>query len=241
MNMIDDILWLITARSGSKSIKDKNIKLLNQIPLIHYRIKTALALSEKDNIWVSTDSKDYAKIANDGGAVIPFIRPEELSTDNANSMDVVLHAMRHASNKNLFYRFIGLLEPTSPFIYKQDLINAVSRLREDENAEAIVAVKENRPNTFYIQDNAPYLEVLADRFGNHAKLGRQEFSMQVTPSGGFYIAKWNSFLKHKTFYTKNTIPYLIPDECSLEIDEPLDWKWAEFLINEKIIDVNKVF
>lgn len=238
--MINDILWLITARSGSKSIKDKNIKLLNQIPLIHYRIKTAIALSKKENIWVSTDSEKYARIASDAGATIPFMRPPELSTDSASSMDVVLHAMQYANENGMSYKFIGLLEPTSPFIYKLDLINAISKLRDDQNAEAVVAVKESRPNTFYIQNNSPYLDVLAERFENRTKLGRQEFSMEITPSGGFYIAKWNSFLQHKTFYTKNTIAYLIPDECSLEIDEPLDWKWAEFLISENIVNVHKI-
>ena len=71
--MINDILWLIPARSGSKSIIDKNVRILNNIPLINYRIKSALSISKKENIWVSTDSEEYSEIAKKAGATVPFL------------------------------------------------------------------------------------------------------------------------------------------------------------------------
>lgn len=238
---MEDILWLIPARSGSNSIKDKNIKLLNGIPLINYRIRTALSLSKKDYVWVSTDSQQYADIASKSGATIPFLRPASLSTDNASSMDVVLHAMQYAETNNFKFDFICLLEPTSPFVYFKDIENAYNCLKHDSIADSIVAVKEVRPNTFFIQDDSKYLDELAERLEKRTKLGRQEFKRQVTPSGGFYISRWDSFLRNKTFYTKRTLGYLVPEECSLEIDEPLDWNWAEFLITEKLVDTSKLF
>lgn len=238
---MEDILWLIPARSGSKSIKDKNIKDLNGSPLIKYRIKTALSLSKKEHVWVSTDSKLYADIALEYGATVPFYRPNDLSSDKASSMDVVLHAMNFAKNNGYSFNYIGLLEPTSPFVYLEDLINAYEELQKDNFAENIVATKENRPNTFFIQDDNRYLSILAERFKNNYLVGRQEFSQQVTPSGGFYIARWNSFIVNKTFYTNKTIGYLLPDVCALEIDEPLDWLWAEFLIKESIINLSKIY
>mgnify|MGYP000946277880 CR=1 FL=1 len=124
---MEDILWLIPARSGSNSIKDKNIKLLNGKPLIEYRIQTALSLSKNDHVWVSTDSQLYADISVKCGATIPFIRPGLLSTDNASSMDVVLHAMQHAEINNYNFDFICLLEPTSPFVYIEDILNIDKR------------------------------------------------------------------------------------------------------------------
>jgi CMP-N-acetylneuraminic acid synthetase len=238
--MKSDILWLITARSGSKSIKNKNIKLLNDIPLIVYRIKSALSISEKKNVWVSTDSEEYASIARKAGANVPFIRPKELANDTATSNNVVLHAMDFAEKSGFKFAFIGLLEPTSPFVYYNDLLNAINLLRNNNKATSIVAVKETRPNTFFIQDDSEYLDILSSRFEKKKLMGRQEFITQITPSGGFYISKWDDFKAKKTFYTKKTLPYILPEECSLEIDEPIDWSLAEFFVNQKVVDFKNV-
>ena len=239
--MRNDILWIITARSGSKGIPHKNIKLLGQYPLLAYRIKSAQSISRKSDVWVSTDSKTYAKIAEEYQAMVPFIRPKELAGDDASSIDVVLHAMHFAINSDKNYEFIGLLEPTSPFVEYVDLLKALNILKSDHNADAIVAVEEVRPNTFFVQDEDSYLIDLALRLQSCEKLGRQSFKRQITPSGGFYIAKWDNFLNKKSFYTKNTIPYLIPDLASLEIDEPIDWQFADFLLANGNVELNKIW
>lgn len=238
--MAGKVLWLVTARSGSKSIPDKNIKKLGEYPLLAYRIKTALTISEGDHVWCSTDSEIYASIAQQYGAKTPFIRPEELATDQVSSVDVVLHAMHYATEHGYQYDYLGLLEPTSPFVYYQDLIHAVKRLDETDEADAIVAVRESRPNTYFIQVYKEYLDDLSSRLGNSRDYTRQDFEKEITPSGGFYIAKWDKFYKQKTFYTAKTLAYLLPDECTIEIDEPVDWEWAEFLLNTTI-DKKRLF
>lgn len=236
-----DILWLIPARSGSKSIINKNIKLLNNIPLIEYRIKSALSIAEENQVWVSTDSTEYASIAIKAGAKVPFIRPDYLSNDTASSNDVVLHAINFAEKSSLKFNFIGLLEPTSPLVYFSDLLNSLNILKKNNDASSIVAVEETRPNTFFIQNESEYLTELAKRFNSKKNLSRQEFKKQITPSGGFYISRWDDFKLNKTFYTEKTLSYVIPDECSIEIDEPFDWVLTEFLIKEKNVDIKKIF
>lgn len=235
------VLWLVTARAGSRSVKDKNIRLLNDIPLLNYRIYSGLSISEKNDVWISTDSKTYAEIARSAGAYVPFIRPQELATDQASSMDVVMHAMEYCENNGHEYEMIGLLEPTSPFVYYKDLLNAVQLLDSNSKAEAVVACKETRPNTFFIQNEDLYLAELAQNFATRNKLGRQEFSKQITPSGGFYISKWDEFKRNKTFYTERTLAYALPDECVPEIDEPIEWDWAEFMVEKKIVNRSKIF
>lgn len=239
--MYPEILWLIAARSGSKSIPNKNIKKLNGIPLLSYRIKTAKHFSKSNNIWCSTESKEYAEIAKQSGAYIPYLRPKELATDNSSSIDVVLHAMNFAEENNFKFDGIALLEPTSPFVYYEDIKEAIKKLYQDSQATSIVAVKENRPNTIFVQNSSTYLDVLAKNLDNLKLLGRQSFETQITPSGGFYISKWSDFYKHKTFYTPNTLPYLVSPECSLEIDEDIDWKWGEFLLKNGDVDITKIF
>lgn len=231
--MEKNILWLVTARSGSKSIRDKNIKILGNQPLISYRIQSALCTKINGDVWVSTDSEKYAEIAKEYGAETPFLRPDYLSTDDASSIDVVLHAMDYASSLDKKYDFIGLLEPTSPFIQSKDLDKALELLHKNEKASAIVATKESRPNRIFIQNEHKYLSELADNLKLYKKLGRQAFSKEITPSGGFYISKWDDFLINKTFYTRATLSFLVDDISGLEIDEPIDWQIAEFIINSK--------
>ena len=234
--MKKEILWLVAARSGSKSIPNKNIKLLGDHPLLSFRIKSVLKSKFKHDLWISTDSKDYALIAKNYGADAPFLRPDELSNDNSSSIDVVLHAMNHAKNKGKEYDFIGLLEPTSPFIKTEDLDAALNLLQNDENATGIVAVKESRPNKIFIQKKSKYLTELSLNLDNLKKLTRQSFDKEITPSGGFYISRWDSFISYKSFYNKKTLAYEVDEISGIEIDEPIDWDFAEFIFKNKLND-----
>lgn len=227
------VLWLVTARSGSKSIPHKNIRPLNGIPLLAHRIVSAKKSNYADHVWISTDAYEYAEIAQNFGAQFLFMRPIELAQDSSNSVDVVLHAMQYAEDHSYKFDFIGLLEPTSPFITETHLNEAVQLLMNDETAFGVVAVKEARPNTIFVQDEDRYLESLAMNLAKLDNLGRQHFKKQITPSGGFYIARWDAFLREKSFYTSWTLSYLVDDMASLEIDEPIDFDFAEFVASRK--------
>ena len=229
------VLWLITARSGSKSVPNKNIRSLNGVPLLAYRIQSALKSNFPETIWISTDSIEYSKIALEYGAQVPFLRPADLAQDSSNSVDVVLHAMQFAIENNLDFDYIGLLEPTSPFISEIDLNQAIFQLSNSEYARAIVSVKESRPHPIFVQDESNYLDKVSLNIAGLNNLGRQEFKKQITPSGGFYIAKWMAFLEDKSFYTSNTLSYLVDDIAGLEIDEPIDFLFAEFISSLKAI------
>jgi CMP-N,N'-diacetyllegionaminic acid synthase len=233
------ILWVIAARSGSKSIPDKNIKDLGGYPLIVYRIISALNTNIEKDVWVSTDSKVYAKISEEYGATIPFIRPDFLAMDDSSSIDVILHSMDYAIKTNKQYDYIGLLEPTSPFISSEQLEDAINYLDSNKHASAIVATRESRPNKIFIQKESPFLGELANNLKSIKKTGRQSFNKEITPSGGFYISKWSDFLEMKTFYSEKTLSFLVDDISGLEIDEPLDWNFAEFIIDKKIFDIKK--
>jgi CMP-N,N'-diacetyllegionaminic acid synthase len=239
--MVNNILWLIPARSGSKSIPHKNIKKLGDYPLMVYRIKSALSIASPNDVWVSTDSEEYAEIAKRFGASVPFIRPEELATETATSADVVLHAINEAEKRGLRYKALGLLEPTSPFITYNQLSDAVQQLLGDDDAENIVAVRESRPNSFFIQKDSKYLTELAERLSMVQSHARQNFGKEITPSGGFHIAKWDSFKKSKTFYTPKTLSFFVGSDNELEIDEPLDWNFAEFILQTGLIKISDIF
>ena len=95
-------LAIIPARSGSKGLKDKNIKLLNGKPLIAYTIEAALTTKIFEEVMVSTDSSYYAELSRQYGASVPFLRKEELAKDNTSSWDVVKQVLEDYKNGNSF-------------------------------------------------------------------------------------------------------------------------------------------
>ena len=119
--------------------------------------------------------------------------------------------------------------------------NALGKLVSEPNADSIIAVKESRPNTIFIQDDSIYLDKIALEIENFQSLGRQNFAKQITPSGGFYISRWNSFLQNKTFYTKNSLGFFVDEFSGIEIDEPIDFLFAQFLIEKNKINVDDEF
>jgi len=139
-------LVVIPARSGSKGLPDKNIKVLNGKPLIHYSIEVAQQIFDNEDICISTDSDKYIKIAEKTGLRIPFVRPETLSTDNATTQDVLLHCLDFYEQKGVFYDYILLLQPTSPFREKKHLEDIL--MENNEDCDMIVSVKETDSNPY---------------------------------------------------------------------------------------------
>lgn len=226
------ILWLIPARSGSKGIPDKCIKVLGDKPLIAHRIAQVTTLLEDSMLWISTDSKEYATIAASYGCPAPFLRPKSLSGDLASSNDVTLHAMNFAAQQGLQFDYIALLQPTSPFVKTKHLIQAVDILEADANAKAIVAVKETKTHTSLIQSKQLYLDAISSNLSDVSSLARQQFEPQITPCGGFYIAEWEFFLENKTFFTPRTRAFVLEGLETFDIDVPLDWKIAEAFVQD---------
>ena len=100
-----------------------------------------------------------------------------------------------------------------------------------------MATVESRPNSFFVQDDDKYLNHFYNNLkGDTRKLGRQQFTKEITPSGGFYISEWDEFKETKSFYNNNTLSFELDEISGLEIDEPIDWEFAEFLIKRNKIN-----
>ena len=134
-------LAVITARSGSKGLPDKNIKPLCGIPLMAHTIRAALESGCFETVFVSTDSADYAKIAEEYGADASFLRSEENSSDTAGSWDVIREVVRTFEKQGKTFDTIMLLQPTSPLRTAED-IRAAFRLMEEKKASGIMGVTE---------------------------------------------------------------------------------------------------
>ena len=133
------VLALIPARAGSKRIVNKNIKLFAGKPLIAWTIEAAKVCENITDIVVSTDGEDIAAIAKQYGAEIPFMRPDNLSSDTALSIDVVLHAIDFLSESGRDYDLLLLLQPTSPLRSTSDISTAIDFFNRS-NAQGVISV-----------------------------------------------------------------------------------------------------
>lgn len=230
--MQDKILAIIPARSGSKGLKDKNIKELNGKPMIAYTIEAAIKSSIFEDIIVSTDSKEYAEIALKYGADVPFLRSKELSSETASSKDVILDVINKMIAKGSKYDYFMLLQPTSPLRTSRNIKEAYKLLLE-KKANAVVSVCE--------VDHHPFLSnkldetLLLDGFlGEYDNIRRQDLDKFYRINGAIYLSKTDYFLMFQNFYKNNSIAYIMEKIASIDIDNFIDFKLAEILLNKKL-------
>lgn len=221
------ILAIIPARSGSKGIADKNIKELNHKPLMAYTILACKKSNIFDNILVSTDSIKYAKIAEQYGASVPFLRPEELAADYTSTNDVIVHVLKELKQLGKTYDYIMLLQPTSPLRNKKHILESANILFE-KHADSVVSICKS--------DAAPYLEVRLTETGEltmpfpDKQIRRQDYPQTYKLNGAIYFISTSHFLKNKSFYKGRTFPYVMSTFDSVDIDDDFQFKIAEILL-----------
>ena len=223
-------LFIIPARGGSKGIPRKNIKLLGGKPLISYSIEVARALADDQDICVSTDDAEIKDIVEQMGLKVPFLRPSELATDQATTQDVLLHAIDYFQIKGRHYDRIILLQPTSPF-RKINQIQEAINLWED-GLEMVVSVKITDANPYYVlfeENESGFLEKSKKGFFSR----RQDCPLVYQYNGAIYVIDVKSMKSRHIFNFERIRKYVMDAESSIDIDSPLDWKFAEFLLSQR--------
>jgi len=227
-------LFIIPARGGSKGIPHKNIKKLNGKPLICYAIDVARKCTSDENICVSTDDDEIIDVVNNYGLNVPFKRPAELATDNAGTYEVLLHAIRHYEGKGEIYDTIVLLQTTSPFRQKDDVVKCLE-LYKKGMYQMVVSVKEARCNPYYNCFEPDDNGFLRHSKGDGSISRRQDAPKAYEYNGAVYVMDIPSLLKES--YSKfNRIGFCVMDEFhSLDLDTPLDWKMAEIMLQNYLV------
>lgn len=223
------ILAIIPARSGSKGLPNKNIRELLGKPLIAHSILVAKESKIIDEVFVSTDSAEYAKIAKEYGANIPFLRPEEISGDRSQAYDYIRNALDTYKDKlgEIFDYFI-VLQPTSP-IRTTEHIKSFLSLLIDEDRESAVSVceAEHIPQLYNTLPDNQTMKGFFDDASNG--LNRQSFGKYYRLNGSLYGMNVESFYKYNSYYIDNSRAFIMEKKFSVDIDDELD-----FYICEKI-------
>jgi CMP-N,N'-diacetyllegionaminic acid synthase len=224
-------LVVIPARGGSKRVANKNLRLLGDKPLVNWTIDLAKKVFDKSTIIVSTDDERIATIAKNNGINVPWLRPEELSTDTARTVDVVIHAVNWYEEEYGPIDGIVLLQPTSPFRSEKTLKNAL-RLYELNNKKSIVTVSPSKshPEWQYVIHNDRLMPLIPSA---EQRLRSQELKTSLQLNGLIYIVKPSEIRNTKNFVNIDTIPLIVASEVeSLDIDTELDFKIASMLSKE---------
>jgi len=229
--MRTEVLAIIPARGGSKGIPRKNIRLLAGKPLIAYSIETALKSRYIDRIIVSTEDEEIAKIAKIYGAEV-IKRPKELARDETPTIDAVKHVLEFLKKKeNYIPDIIILLQPTSPLRSVEDIDNAVE-LFLNNDCEGIISLCEAKsPPYWSFRIRKRYIEPILGWDFLHKR--RQDVPKSYAPNGAIYITTVKNLYRYNGFLSKKTMAYIMPFERSIDIDEEIDFKFAEFLLGEK--------
>tara|TARA_B100001989_G_C24540681_1_gene467393 strand:- start:1914 stop:2624 length:711 start_codon:yes stop_codon:yes gene_type:complete len=231
-----NILCIILARGGSKGVKNKNIKTLNNYPLIYYTIREAKKSKVFSKIIVSTEDKKIKKIAQKYGAEVPFLRPKNLAKDSSRAIDAIYYTFKK-SEKIYGQRFDYIIELmcTNP-LKKAKHIKDVAIKQILTNADSVIAVTK-------LEDHHPI------RIKKIVRGKIKDFCLKEIPEtnrqdlkpdayircGSIYSMRRDMLLKKVRYGTINSLAYIMNNRDVVNIDTKRDFEFAEFLMNKNEI------
>ena len=228
--MIDGlrVLALITARGGSKGLPGKNIRPAGGKPLLAWTVDAARGSRYCDRVVISTDDEAIAAAALAHGCEVPFMRPDDLATDTASSMDVVMHALQNLPGFDLLL----LLQPTSPLRNSAD-IDAACELLLARQAPACVSVTPARESPYWMYSVGPgqALKPVVELPAGITR--RQDLPVAYSLNGAVYLARTSWLQDSRSFLTSQTVALVMPAERSLDIDTLEDFEAFSRAVNKE--------
>jgi CMP-N-acetylneuraminic acid synthetase len=231
MNSNPSITAIIPARAGSRGLPRKNVLRLAGRPLIVWSIDAACHAESVNSVIVSTDSEEIADISREAGAGIPFLRPAELATDAAGTVDVVLHAIDELEQRGEVVDWVLLLQPTSPLRTSRDIEDAIA-LQRSAGAPAVVSVVPlaHPPHWSRRLTADGRLEPWLDA---PTPARRQDAEPLVEVNGAIYLIAAATLRAERNFLPDGTRALVMPKERSIDIDTAWDFHLADLILRDR--------
>lgn len=219
---------VIPARGGSKGVPRKNIRQLGGKPLLAYSLAVARALPADVTVCVSTDDPEIAEVATHYGFPVPFMRPNALASDRAGTHEVLLHALDfYAGEHGDPFKTLVLLQPTSPFRRVEQVEEALT-LFETTTPEMVVSVKLAEANPYYNLFEERHGRLEKSKPGNFIR--RQDCPEVYQYNGAIYVIDVAALRQRRLAEMTDIRKYVMDELSSFDIDTPLDWAQAEWLL-----------
>ena len=232
--MAKELVVIIPARSGSKGLSDKNIKLLAGHPLLSYSIAAA-KLSNINPILVSTDSDEYADIAKYYGASVPFIRPKEISADKSTDFEFMKHAMEwYKKNHSKLPNYWLHLRPTTPLRDPLVINKAIELITKNPLATSLRSGHEvpESPFKWFMKDRDGFFKGLEKNLTPElVNKPRQKFPKMYNPDGYIDVVKSSHVLNNNTLHGDKMLVFVTP-RCT-EVDTKEDFDYLEYEIKKQ--------
>ena len=229
-----DIVAIIPARLGSKGIKKKNTQKIHGKPLIEYTFDAANKSKYIDASYITTDDEAAIKLAATNNIGSLFVRPEYLSTDDASTVDVVVHFLNQYLNEyHVYPKSFILLQPTSPLRDNNDIDNAILKYNSTKSNSLFSASKVlQHPYEMFHQKNNGKLDFFYRRYHDVQTKARQYYQEVYFEDGAIYICDTEWFLHTKQFFDESSDIYILQQEHAIDIDEPIDLEMAKLLLKK---------
>lgn len=226
----------IFARGGSKGVPRKNIRILDGLPLLAYSIKIAQQCPSIDRVVVSTDDEEIASVAREYGAEVPFIRPAELAGDRSSEFDAWKHAIQMFQKiaQEKVDIFVSL-PPTSPLRSVVDVERCIQEY-QSTSADIVVTAKEACRSPYFnmLKNDAEGFSTLVNLAPDGARyIRRQDVPQVYDMTTVAYVSSPDFILKSDSVFSGKVRSVLVPEERAVDIDTMLDFKFAEFLMNNE--------
>lgn len=226
------LLALIPARGGSKGLPNKNILDCAGKPLIEWTITAARNVDYIDDVLVSTDSEAIAAVAKRAGASVPFLRPNELATDDSSMLDAVKHAWKsHLNAKGEHFDYVVLLQPTSPLRTSAHINDAIdfyfkNRKGDDDTLASVYQIGQKHGWLMQSAGDSGYIRFCLDVGSKNPQ--RQKLKPYYLPNGAIFIVRGGEL--GGGVYRDNTLPFVMAASDSSDIDTLDDFKEAEAVL-----------
>ena len=227
------VIAIIPARGGSKAIPNKNIKLVNQKPLIAYTIEPAKKSKYIDRLIVSTDSKKIEEVSLKCGAEVPFLRPAKLSTDTAKTIDAIIYTIDQLKMENENYDYVLTLQPTQPLRTTEQIDESI-KMMVDHDWDSLVSISKVSTNPILIRTlkSDGFLKKLLNI---RSDVRRQNFDDYYKINGLIYLNRIDQYLTNSTSLNDNAHGYVIDSKYDLDIDTPDDLERFKHILSKNSI------
>lgn len=225
-----NVLAVVPARSGSKGFPNKNIASLNNVSLLEMAVLTGSGCKSVTDVYISTDSPEYEKIALGSGARSVGLRPANLASDTAKTSDVVLDMLGKLEKH---YDYIVLLQPTSPLRTSDDIDNML-QLTISKNADACVSlnkIEEPHPHKMKSLTESGYVRPFLE--GTTSEMPRQSLPPVYALNGAIYVVRTDVFIRQKSFLPENTLPYIMNRSINIDREE-------DFILLKSLFESGKI-